>query len=125
MRHRHRPPLRRRWKQATGHTSLTGAADAQIAIQRDTANNIVATVEGMKDGHEGDVIVSRLDPIDLGTDEDSETITSCVVVPVEGEPLPSTKKSRREPASLRTFRDAFTEALINGGKTTHVPAMAR
>ena len=70
-------------------------------------------------------IVSRLDPIDLGTDEDSETITSCVVVPVEGEPLPSTKKSRREPASLRTFRDAFTEALINGGKTTHVPAMAR
>ena len=43
-----------------GHTSLTGAADAQIAIKRDDARTITATVEWMKDGPEGDEIFSRL-----------------------------------------------------------------
>src|SRR5262249_917942 len=36
-----------------GHTSLTGAADVQIAVKRDAEDNVVATVEYMKDGPEG------------------------------------------------------------------------
>ena len=36
-----------------GHSSLLGAVDAQIAITRDAGNNVVATVERMKDGPEG------------------------------------------------------------------------
>jgi RecA-family ATPase len=36
-----------------GHTSLTGAADTQIAVKRDALDNIIATVEWMKDGPEG------------------------------------------------------------------------
>ena len=35
-----------------GHTSLTGAADAQLAVKRDPAGNVVTTVEFMKDGPE-------------------------------------------------------------------------
>jgi AAA domain len=66
-----------------GHTSLTGATDAQIEVKRDKADNIVATVEFMKDGPEGDKIVSRLALVDLGTDEDGEPISSCVVEPSE------------------------------------------
>jgi hypothetical protein len=62
-----------------GHTSLTGATDAQIEVKRDKAGNIVATVEFMKDGPEGDKIVSRLAVVDLGSDEDGEPISSCVV----------------------------------------------
>lgn len=67
-----------------GHTALTGAADAQIAIKRDAADNIFATVELAKDGPEGKQIVSRLEVVQVGFDEDGLTIDSCVVVPAEG-----------------------------------------
>jgi hypothetical protein len=62
-----------------GHTSLTGAADAQIAVRRDDRESIVAKVEWMKDGAKGDEIVSRLEVRNVGTDEDGAEITSCVV----------------------------------------------
>src|SRR5262245_27647677 len=67
-----------------GHTSLTGAADAQISVKRDPQENIIVEVECAKDGPQGDQIVSRLESIELGLDEDGEAITSCIVVP--GEP---------------------------------------
>jgi hypothetical protein len=66
-----------------GHTSLTGAVDAQLAVRRDRAGNIEVKVEWMKDGPEGETIWSRLEPLKVGTDEDGEPIMSCVVVPVE------------------------------------------
>ena len=105
-----------------GHTSLTGAADTQIAVSRDEANNIIATVEWMKDGVEGDVIMSRLEIVDLGIDDDGEPLTSCILVPVEGDPRASlsTKKRKPEPKSLRLFRAAFTEALDTAGQTISV-----
>ena len=66
-----------------GHTSLTGAADAQIAIKRDYAGNVVATVEFMKDGESGDTIISRLELVEIGLDEDGDPIKSCVLVEAE------------------------------------------
>jgi AAA domain len=61
-----------------GHTSLTGAADAQLSVSRVAGGNIVMTVEFMKDGPEGDRIVSRLEQLQVGVDDDGEPITSCV-----------------------------------------------
>jgi hypothetical protein len=66
-----------------GHTSLTGAADAQLSVSRDAAGNIVMTVEYMKDGPTGDTIISRLENVEVGIDEDGGSITSCVVMPSE------------------------------------------
>lgn len=77
-----------------GHTSLTGAADAQLSVKRDPAGNIVVTVEYLKDGPEGDTIVSRLEQVEVGTDEDGEQITSCVVVPVDGAPVATASEHR-------------------------------
>src|SRR5215203_7448148 len=57
-----------------GHTSLTGAADAQLSVKRDSAGQIVIEVEWMKDGLEGALVVSRLESVDVGTDEDGDTI---------------------------------------------------
>jgi hypothetical protein len=37
----------------------------------------------MKDGPEGDSIVSKLETADVGTDSDGDTITSCVAVAVD------------------------------------------
>jgi hypothetical protein len=65
-----------------GHTSLTGAVDAQLAVKR-TGGNIITEVEWMKDGPEGDTIVSRLEVVDVGINDEGDTITSCVVVPSE------------------------------------------
>ena len=62
-----------------GHTSLTGAADAQIAVTRDAAGRVITEVEWMKDGPEGARTVSTLEVIELGTDVDGEQITSCIV----------------------------------------------
>jgi hypothetical protein len=107
-----------------GHTSLTAAADAQLAADRDAAKNVVVTVEWLKDGQEGDIIVSRLDKVTVGFDEDGEEITSCVVHPVEIDwqqgALAGADKKKRESKSLRVFRAAFIEAIDIAGKTIHV-----
>ncbi len=66
-----------------GHTSLTGACDAQIKITRDGDGNIMAVVEHMKDGPEGETVTSTLEQVEVGTDEDGEPITSCVVLEAE------------------------------------------
>jgi hypothetical protein len=66
-----------------GHTSLTGAADAQLSVSRDAGGGIVMTVEYLKDGAPGDTIVSRLENVEVQKDDDGDPITSCVVVPSE------------------------------------------
>jgi AAA domain-containing protein len=67
-----------------GHTSLSGADDAQIAIERDKDGNIIAKVEHMKDAEAGAVIACRLERVDLGNDDDGDPLSSCVIVPAEG-----------------------------------------
>ncbi len=67
-----------------GHTSLVGAVDAQIKVSRAANKTIAAQVEWMKDGEEGDTIHSVLEQVDVGTDEDGDPITSCVVRETDG-----------------------------------------
>jgi hypothetical protein len=68
-----------------GHTSLSGAVDAQLSVKRDAADNIVVEVELAKDGPQGETITSRLEVVEVGVDEDDEIIASCVIVPAESE----------------------------------------
>jgi hypothetical protein len=109
-----------------GHTSLTGAADAQIRVERDDADNVVATVEWMKDGPEGDQIVSRLDLVEVGTDEDGDPLTTCVVIPANGQSCVSTgSKQRRLTKAGKNALRALNEAMAAAGepapKSTHIP----
>jgi hypothetical protein len=66
-----------------GHTSLSGADDAQIAIERDKSGNIIVKIEHMKDGDASAPMASQLERVELGTDDDGDPITSCVIVPAE------------------------------------------
>jgi hypothetical protein len=66
-----------------GSTALTGAVDAQLSVKRDASDRVIVEVEYMKDGPEGDLIASRLNPVEVGKDQDGEAITSCVIVPTE------------------------------------------
>lgn len=95
-----------------GHTSLTGAADAQLAITRTPDGSITCTVEWMKDGPEGDEIHSRLEVVEVGTDDDGDPITSCVVVPADA---PATPEPRRKLGkNEQTMLDLLAEHMPTG-----------
>jgi hypothetical protein len=111
-----------------GHSSITGTVEAQIAVKRDEANNIVSLVEEMKDGPDGAQITSRLESVEVGTDEDGEKITSCVVVPVEGAPLSAQRPAKVKPlkGARKLVFDALRYALGECGKIppacNHIPS---
>jgi hypothetical protein len=111
-----------------GHTSLTGAVDAQLAVKRDTAANVLVEIEWMKDGAEGEIIVSRLEVVEVGTDDDGEPITSCVVVPTDT-PAADPGKARRLPKSAQTALRALQEAIDKCGAvppaSNHIPPNCR
>jgi hypothetical protein len=98
-----------------GHTSLGGAVDAQLAVKRDTADNIVVTVEFMKDGPEGETLLSRLEVVEVGHDADGETMTSCVIVPVE-DTAAKPDTNRKLPDRQRLALDALADCAVEQGK---------
>ena len=97
-----------------GHSSLMGAIDAQIAVKRDAADNIIATVELMKDGPQGDEFASQLEAVEIGIDDDGDKITSCVVVPVEGLE-PQKEKPKKLPAAAAKALKALHEIIDDAG----------
>jgi hypothetical protein len=100
-----------------GHTSLTGTVDAQLAVKRDGANNIIVTVEHMKDGAEGAVIASRLETVELGADDDGDPITSCVVVPANCDEVRGAQAANRRLSDRqRLALEALHETALASGK---------
>jgi hypothetical protein len=97
-----------------GHSSLIGAVDAQIAVKRDAADNIIATVELMKDGPQGEEFASRLEVVEIGLDDDGDRITSCVIVPVEGLE-PQEEKPKKLPAAAAKALKALHEIIDDAG----------
>jgi hypothetical protein len=92
-----------------GHTSLAGADDVQIAVSRNDDGTITAKVEHMKDGDASAPMASKLERIDLGKDDDGDTITSCIVVPVDV--VPASKSTRANLTGNQTrFLDILREA---------------
>jgi hypothetical protein len=66
-----------------GHTALPGAVETQIAVNRDANDNVITTIELMKDGPDGAVLASRLEQVKVGVDNEGDAKTSCIVVPVD------------------------------------------
>jgi hypothetical protein len=101
-----------------GHTSLTGAADAQIAVKRDANERVIAKIEFMKDGPQGDEIISRLVVVEVGIDEDKEPITSCILEAADGSGIDqgSRKALRKLPDKQRRALQLLTDAIARGGE---------
>ena len=110
-------------KRPRGHTSLTGACDAQIAVRREASGTIVAKLEWAKDGPEGDEICSRLEVVEVGTDDDGQAITSCVIVPADkGAGTPQrTKVTGQAKIALDLLRKALDEAGEIPPASYHIP----
>ncbi len=109
-----------------GHTSLTGAVDAQLVVKRDASANIIVEVEWMKDGPDGETVFSRLEPLEVGTDSDGGPVRSCVIVPVEGPAVKSAAKSGAKPPkaaliALRALEEAVNECGEQSQACNQVP----
>jgi hypothetical protein len=102
-----------------GHTSLSGAVESQLKVERIGTGEVVVTVELAKDFPEGTEIVSRLDRVDLGTDADGDPITSLVVLPVEG-PI----QRRTVPRKLSSRQKLALAALDDCAASSGTPAPA-
>ena len=111
-----------------GHTSLTGAADAQHAVTRKDGN-IEVTVEWMKDGPEGDRIISRLERVDLGADADGEPISSCVVVPADESCIERRTQDRKVKGAKKVVLELLRKAIDEAGAVpppnNHIPSDTR
>ena len=110
-----------------GHTSLTGAVEAQIAIKKSDDGLVTATLERAKDLEEGGEIFSRLELVEVGVDPDGDPITSLIVVPAEESAAQKTAKDL-SPANRRAL-DALFEALLDFGTVppanSYIPAHTR
>jgi hypothetical protein len=97
-----------------GHTSLTGAVEAQLKVSRNVAGHFIVEVEYMKDGAEGATVASRLEPVTVGQDEDGDEITSCIVLEVEDTPTPKEKPKLSPKDELA--RRALADIAADQGK---------
>ena len=100
-------------KKGRGHTSLEGAADTMVRVEKHLSGNS-ATVTKNKDDEDGWNVGFQLDVIEVGADEDGDVITSCAVVPADVE---IEKKERRPTGDQKMARDALEEVLIGSGRT--------
>jgi hypothetical protein len=103
-----------------GHTSLTGAADAQLAVKRDDDGNVLVKIECMKDGPEGAEFTSRLDCVEVGADEDGDPKTSCIVVATKIAAKPP-RLPRGSKLAWETLTDLITEVGEIAPASNHIP----
>ena len=95
-----------------GHTALGGAVEAQIAVARvgdRSSGKFDATLELMKDGREGDVLQCRLDTVQVGTDDDGQPKTTCIVQARGGDEFEQIELTPAEDEMWEAFQVAAKE----------------
>jgi hypothetical protein len=102
-----------------GHTSLTGAADAQLAVKQEKiSGTITVTLEWLKDGQEGKALTSRLKKIVLSHDDDGDAISSCVIEAIEGDAAERSAPTRKLNDRQKLAVVALQEMVIQRGEPT-------
>jgi AAA domain/Bifunctional DNA primase/polymerase, N-terminal len=105
-----------------GHTSLSGADDVQIAVERDEAGIIITKVEYMKDGDASAPMASLLERVELGTDDDGDPITSCVIVEATSSGKSTVKLSPNAVAALRSLHECLADMGQPAPPSGHIPS---
>lgn len=115
---------------ARGHSLLRAATDTEIEVTRDEATKIAtARVTKQREFPTEGTMSFTLRPVELGTDSDGDSVTSCVVIEeAEGEEAPRTTAKRLSPAQGRAL-ELLAKALDEGGEippaSNHIPPNAR
>lgn len=69
-------------KGARGHSSLRGAIDTEIVVTND-GETVLAEITKQRDGKKEQRYAFNMKVIELGTDDDGDAISSCVLIPSE------------------------------------------
>ena len=102
---------------ARGHSSLRAATDTEIEISADEAGNRTAVVQKQRDYNGGETFHFRLSTIDIGVDQDGDTVRTCLVEDAEHQE--ATPTTRRLSAKNRSALNALDDALQNHGMRKH------
>jgi len=110
-------------KGGRGHSSLLGAVDTELEITRADDGLRTLRVTKQRDGVDGQTFAFRLEPVELGTDQDGDPVTSCVVVPADAPP-PQAKRYSLNPRH-RLALENLDDLLAREGKpapaSSHIP----
>lgn len=107
-------------KGARGHSSLRAAVDTEILVEGATGVR-TATITKQRDlASNGEVFPFELVPVDLGTDEEGDPVTSCVVAAVGAAPV-----TRRRPwgKNQNTLLAGLREWSRTHDAATHITSM--
>ena len=108
----HYPPLRLRRHQAAG--ALLAAGCRRRAVGRRRVEDIVTvTVEMMRDGPEDTQVVSAVEVVEVGQDQNGKMLTSLVVLPSDADPA---GLGPRLPRGLAVFKAALRSCLALHGQ---------
>jgi hypothetical protein len=99
-----------------GHSSLHAALDAAIEVRRDGERREWLIAKS-KDGEDGASHSFKLEVVELGTDEDGETVTSCTVQPMDDMTNQLRKVLPPKSGNQRAVWDALNEIFKKSGNT--------
>jgi hypothetical protein len=99
---------------ARGHSSLRAAADVEIQVAKSGGAHSLTVTKG-RDEADGQTYGFKLNVVELGTDEDGDPITTCVIEEEENGAGPSSRKIKLTPSQRLAF-DCFREAIVEYGQ---------
>ena len=111
-------------KGSRGSTVLPFGADTVIEVTRDTTTNIAsARLNKQRDGAIGPLLNFTLKVIEVGTDVDGDTITSCVIEYTDRKPAKTTTPTQRR--AIEVLHNVLIEQGKPAPDAKHYPAGAR
>ncbi|MCT8974939.1 AAA family ATPase [Microbaculum marinisediminis] len=110
---------------ARGHSLLKAAVDTEIEVTKsEVSGQASATVVKQRDHATGDAFGFRLEPVEIGQDEDGEPVTSCVVVETEATSAKATRLAKLPAGAavaLKALKTALEEAGERPEASIHIP----
>lgn len=99
---------------ARGHSSLRAATDTEIEVQSEDGAR-AAMVTKQRDHAGGEVYAFQLKSINLGTDQDGDDVTSCVVEATDSDEYKAAKKAAKGVGvNQRIIMETFDQMLGEG-----------
>lgn len=96
-------------KGSRGHSSLPAALDGTIIVSRNGDSRSIK-LDKVKDGADGAEHGFRLEVVKIGTDDDGDDISSCVVIPDDANaPNKSERLTPIQEFAFKMFNKAFSE----------------
>jgi hypothetical protein len=112
-----------------GHSSLTGAADAQLAAVTHGGEHHVA-IEKQRDGAAGETLRFKLKPVDVGLNARGKMVTSCIVEHLDdASPASGERRKRKLSGAQARALTLLQDAVARDGEippaSNHIPPNVR